>query len=58
MRFFDIVNIYGLIIAVIIVAPHIIYVKTHTIDRNKFSNRAMVYIDRTGRFFSLFLQIY
>lgn len=58
MRFFDIVNIYGLIIAVIIVAPHIIYVKTHTIDRNKFSNRAMVYIDRTGRFFSLFLMAF
>lgn len=58
MGFFDIVNIYGLIIAVVLLVPHIIYVKTHTIDKNKFTNRAMVYIDRTGRFFSLFLMAF
>ena len=55
MGFFDVVNIYGLMIAAVLAAPHIIYVKTHTYDKNKFSNRAMVYIDRTGRFFSVFL---
>ena len=58
MGFFDVVNIYGLMIAAVLAAPHIIYVKTHTSDKNKFSNRAMVYIDRTGRFFSLFLMAF
>ena len=55
MSFFDVVNIYGLIIAAVLITPHIIYVKTHTYDKNKFTNRAMVYIDRIGRFSSLFL---
>lgn len=58
MGFFDIVNVYGLIIAVMLLVPHIIYVRTHTYDKNKFTNRAMVYIDRTGRFFSLFLMAF
>ena len=58
MGFFDVVNIYGLMIAAVLAVPHIIYVKTHTYDKNKFSNRAMVYIDRTGRFFSLFLMAF
>lgn len=55
MSFFDVVNIYGLIIAALLAAPHIIYAGTHTYDKNKFTNRAMVYIDRIGRFSSLFL---
>ena len=58
MGFFDVVNVYGLIIAVMLLTPHIIYVKTHTYDKNKFTNRAMVYIDRAGRFFSLFLMAF
>ncbi len=55
MGFFDIVNIYGLVISLMLATPHIIYVKTHKYDKTVFTNRAMVYIDRAGRFFSLFL---
>lgn len=58
MSFFDVVNIYGVIIAAVLLAPHIIYVKTHTYDKSKFTNRAMVYIDRIGRFSSLFLLMF
>lgn len=55
MGFFDVVNVYGLLFAVILAIPHIIYAKTHTYDMNIFNNRAMLYIDRIGRYFSLFL---
>ena len=58
VSFFDVVNIYGLINAAALAAPHIIYVKTHTYDKSKFTNRAMVYIDRIGRFSSLFLMAF
>ncbi len=58
MGFFDVVNIYGLIIAVALMIPHIIYFKTHTYDKNRFTNRAMVYIDRAGKFSSLFLMAF
>lgn len=55
MKFFDVVNVYGLLFAVILAVPHIIYAKTHTYDMSVFDNRAMLYIDRIGRCFSLFL---
>lgn len=55
MGFFDVVNIYGLIFAAVLVVPHVVYVKVHSYNVNGFSNRSMVYIDRTGRFFSIFL---
>ncbi len=58
MGFFDVVNVYGLTIALSLLIPHIIYYKTHTYDKNKFTNRAMVYIDRAGRFCSLFLMAF
>lgn len=55
MKFFDVVNVYGLLFAVILAVPHIIYAKTHTYDMSVFDNRAMLYIDRIGRCFSLLL---
>lgn len=55
MSFFDVVNLRGLLFAAILVTPHIIYARTHTVSTADYSNRAMVYIARTGRFFSAFL---
>ena len=55
MSFFDVVNLLGLLFASVLVAPHIIYARTHTVSTADYSNRAMVYIARTGRFFSAFL---
>lgn len=55
MGFFDVVNVYGLLFAAVLLVPHIVYMKTHTLDAGVFTNRAMVYIDRVGRLASLFL---
>jgi len=58
MSFFDLVNLWGLLFAVILCVPHIIYVRTHTVTTADYSNRAMVYIARVGRFFSVFLMAF
>ena len=55
MGFFDIVNLRGLVFAVLLTAPHIVFYKTRGCDREVFSNRAMLYIARIGRFFGAFL---
>ena len=55
MDFFDVVNISGLLFAIALLVPHIVYAKTHTYDKSVISNRAMLYIDRIGRYCSLFL---
>ncbi len=55
MGFFDVVNIYGLMITVILLIPDILYARTYKIDRNIFDNRAMLYIERIGKYCSLFL---
>ncbi len=55
MGFFDVVNIYGFLFAVILLIPDIIFAKTHRIDRSIFNNRAMLYIERIGKYCSLFL---
>ena len=55
MGFFDVVNVYGLLFAAVLLVPHIVYMKTHTLDTGVFANRAMVYISRVGRLASLFL---
>ena len=49
MNFFDVVNLWGLLFAALLAAPHVLWFKTHSHDVSGFSNRAMVYIDRTGR---------
>lgn len=55
MGFFDVVNVYGLLFAVILAVPHIVYARTHNYDLNVINNRAMLYIERTGKYCSLFL---
>ena len=55
MGFFDVVNVYGLLFAAVLLVPHIVYMKTHTLDTGVFANSAMVYSSRVGRLASLFL---
>ena len=55
MKFFDIVNIYGFIFAVLLALPHILFRRRHRIDTDIYQNKAIYYIDRMGRFGSLFL---
>lgn len=55
MGFFDVVNVYGLLFAVILATPHIVYARTHNYDLNAINNRAILYIERTGKYCSLFL---
>lgn len=55
MGFFDVVNIYGLLFTVILVVPHIVYARTHSYDLKSIDNRAMLYIERTGKYCSAFL---
>ena len=55
LNFFSIFNPWGLLFASLLFLPQAIYFKTRKPDKNIFQNRAMVYIDRAGRFFSLFL---
>lgn len=55
MGFFDVVNIYGLLFAVVLLIPHIIFAKTHRYDLKNIDNRAMLYIERIGKYGSIFL---
>lgn len=55
MGFFDVVNVYGLLFAVILAVPHVVYARTHNYDLKAINNRAMLYIERTGKYCSLFL---
>lgn len=55
MGFFDVVNVYGLLFAVILAVPHVVYARTHNYDLKIINNRAMLYIERTGKYCSLFL---
>lgn len=55
MGFFDVVNVYGLLFAVILAVPHIVYARTNNYDLKAINNRAMLYIERTGKYCSLFL---
>ena len=55
MGFFDVVNVYGLLFAVILAVPHVVYARTHNYDLSAINNRAMLYIERTGKYCSLFL---
>lgn len=55
MGFFDVVNVYGLLFVVIMIIPHIIYARTHNYDIKSVENRAMVYIERIGKYCGAFL---
>ena len=58
MNFPNIFNGFGVLFAALLVLPHVLYIKTHSYDKTVFTNRGMVYIDRTGRFFSIFLMAF
>lgn len=55
MGFFDVVNVYGLLFVIIMVVPHIVYARTHRYDIKSVGNRAMVYIERIGKYCGAFL---
>lgn len=55
MGFFDVVNVYGLLFVVIMIIPHIVYARTHNYDIKSVENRAMVYIERIGKYCGAFL---
>jgi hypothetical protein len=55
MGFFDVVNLYGLIFVVIMIVPHIIFVKTHRYSLDKVTNRTLLYIARIGKYCGAFL---
>ena len=42
MGFFDVVNVYGLLFAVILAVPHVVYARTHNYDLSAINNRAML----------------
>ncbi len=55
MDFPNIFNPFGMAFSALLILPHIIYRRRHTIDKEIYTNKAMYYIDRMGRFFSLLL---
>lgn len=47
-----------MIFVALLAAPYIIFYRTSNVDREKFSNRAMVYIARGGRYCGAFLMAF
>lgn len=58
MNLFSVINPFGVVFAVLLMLPHIIFRKTRGCDKSVYTNRAMLMIDRIGRFFSLFLMAF
>ena len=52
MDFFstNLFNWYGLAFAIALLVPDIVYIKSNRIDRTIFDNRAMLYIERIGKY--------
>ncbi len=55
MGFFDVINVYGLLVTIVLIIPHIVYARTHNYDLSAVDNRAMLYISRIGKYCSAFL---
>lgn len=57
MDFFstNLFNWYGLAFAIALLVPDIVYIKSNRIDRTIFDNRAMLYIERIGKYCSISL---
>ncbi len=51
----QVVNIHGLLFAVILAVPHIVFARMHTYNIKAIDNRAMLYIERVGKYVSLIL---
>ena len=55
MELFGFINVFGLMFAVILAIPNVVYLKTHSVDLSVIDNRAMLYIERIGKYGSLIL---
>lgn len=55
MGFFDVVNVYGLLFVALMIIPHIVYARTRSYNMKAIENRAMVYIERIGKYCGAFL---
>lgn len=55
MKFFDVVNIYGLLFAVIMAVPHIMYRRSRNYNLRAIPNKGMLYVARAGKYSSIFL---
>ena len=55
MNFFDVINLRGLLFAVILLVPHIIFAKTHKYNLIDIDNKSMLYVERIGKFGSILL---
>mgnify|MGYP003161529427 CR=1 FL=1 len=57
MDFFstNLFNWYGLVFAIFLLLPDIAYIRNNKIDRTIFDNKAMLYIERIGKYCSIFL---
>lgn len=55
MELFGFINVFGLLFAAILAAPNIVYIKSHKTNLSLIDNKAMLYIERIGKYGSLFL---
>lgn len=57
MDFFstNLFNWYGLVFAIFLLLPDIAYIRNNKIDRTIFDNKAMLYIERIGKYCCIFL---
>lgn len=51
----QIFNLQGMLFAIIIAVPHIVFARTRTYNIDVIDNRAMLYIERVGKYASLIL---
>ncbi len=57
MKFFDVVNLYGLLFVIIMAVPHIVYRRTHSYNLREIPNKGMLYVARAGKYSSAFLMV-
>lgn len=55
MDFLKVFNLYGLLFTFILVVPHIVFARTRSYNLNAVNNRAMLYIERIGKYCGAFL---
>lgn len=57
MNFLNFINVFGLLFSAVLVIPNIIYARSHNYSLDCVDNKAMLYIERIGKYCSLFLMI-
>ena len=55
MSFLQVINPFGLLFAVLLLLPHILFRGLRTVTKENVPNLGMYWLDRLGRFGSLFL---